>query len=110
MRHRLEALVITNIAHHHKNYFLAILAAFAIIALYRANRDDKGAGEMFNVSGNELEVYRAEECLRACNAKNLDYAEECLRRRFPQYMVYRGGHHVAVINKANDERLVLVTE
>ena len=72
--------------------------------------DTQGDGEMFNVSGNELEVCMAEECLRACNAKNLDYAEECLRRRFPQYTVYRGGNHVAVINKANDECLVFVTE
>lgn len=41
----MERLAITNIAHHHKNNFLAIIAAFAIIALYRANRDNKGAGE-----------------------------------------------------------------
>lgn len=42
----MERLAITNIAHHHKNNLIAIIDAFAIIALYRANRDDKGDGGM----------------------------------------------------------------
>ncbi len=40
----------------------------------------------------------------------LDRAVNRLRKIFPEYFVYRGGHHVALHSYPNGERLLLIVE
>ena len=61
-------------------------------------------------AANDFIGYMVGKCLNDARCTDVETACAHLAKNFPQYTVYRGGHHVAVINKASNERLVLVTE
>ena len=46
--------------------------------------------------------------LQASYFRTLDRAQEELRAWFPDWFIYRGGHHIALHRTANDERRCLL--